>query len=307
MFPPSVNRLIWCQDEGCFQNYVMEHRVSSQSTLTRQQPQHPMAPHSSLPPHMQTEQQMINHMKMMNGGGSPRGYNSMERSYSNQPTIPQGQGPPPSYAPSPFQYNSLQRNNPMQMPPGHPQMMQQMSMPAPTPPPPYGGTLTHPQMVNGNSNNNMMIPQLTPQQSSASLQFGPQATANMGYPVEMQFNPAQGMPHGSQMPGMIPGQFGMSSAYPPLPQPQQVHISQSSTLPLNTGSMQSVNSSMRSRSKSRSSKTMVLRVLLLDGTTPKFDLSVSSLFRPKTRLFEQKHVLNLLPSKVDKNYFPFSE
>ncbi|XP_075245670.1 FERM, ARHGEF and pleckstrin domain-containing protein 1-like isoform X2 [Convolutriloba macropyga] len=272
----------------------MEHRVNSQSTLTRQPPPQlaQMAPHSALPPHMQNEQ-MMNQMKLLNGGGgSPRGYNSMERSYPNQPPIPQGQGPPPSYAPSPFQYNSLQRNNPLQVQPGHPQMMQQMSMPAPTPPPPYGGTLTNPNIVNGNSMANVMIPQLTPQPSSASLQFAPQAAqpggpmGAAGYPIEMQFPPGQmpgGLPQGNQQtptqmpPGMMPGgQFGASAAYPPLPQPHQVQINQSSTLPLTTGSMQSVNSSLRSRSKSRGSKMMVLRVLLLDGTTPKFDLAMKA-------------------------------
>ena len=80
---------------------------------------------------------------------------------------------------------------------GHPQMMQQMSMPAPTPPPPYGGTLTNPNIVNGNSMANVMIPQLTPQPSSASLQFAPQAAqpggpmGAAGYPIEMQFPPGK--------------------------------------------------------------------------------------------------------------------
>ena len=79
-----------------------------------------------------------------------------------------------------------------------------------------------------------------------------------------------------------------ASQYPPPHafnlQAQPPQVMQTSTLPTPTnpsavaGSMQSVTSSLRSRSKSRGGgKLMVLRVLLLDGTTPRFDLPVSIL------------------------------
>ena len=151
----------------------MEYRVNSQSTLTRQPGM--LAAHSSLPPHMQTEQHQHMHNQMKLPNGSPRGYSSMERNIQNSSiNLPQV---PPSY--TPHQYNSLQRNTPLQIQNSNPpQMMPQMSMPAPTPPPPYGGGghMT-PQMLN--SSGILVSPQI-PGQHTGSMQF---AQAQNSFPA----------------------------------------------------------------------------------------------------------------------------